>query len=70
MQIGSLIAYEALRYLTGFEPPRAAGAWVALDLRTGLVPTWQPFPHDMARWLRRRSRLVYRVRATGDRSGP
>jgi molybdopterin/thiamine biosynthesis adenylyltransferase len=46
MQIGSLIAYEALRYLTGFEPPRAAGAQVVLDLRTGLVPTWQPFPRD------------------------
>jgi len=46
MQLGSLIAYEALRYLTGFEPPRAAGAQVALDLRTGLVPTWQPFPRD------------------------
>jgi molybdopterin/thiamine biosynthesis adenylyltransferase len=43
MQIGSLVAYEALRYLTGFEPPRAAGARVVLDLRTGLVPTWQPF---------------------------
>ena len=46
MQLGSLIAYEALRYLTGFEPPRAAGAQVILDLRTGLVPTWQPFPRD------------------------
>ncbi len=48
MQLGSLIAYEALRYLTGFEPPRAAGAHVILDLRTGLVPTWQPFPRDPA----------------------
>jgi molybdopterin/thiamine biosynthesis adenylyltransferase len=46
MQLGSLIAYEALRYLTGFEPPRAAGAQVVLDLRTGLVPTWQPFARD------------------------
>jgi molybdopterin/thiamine biosynthesis adenylyltransferase len=48
MQLGSLIAYEALRYLTGFEPPRAAGAQVVLDLRTGLVPTWQPFPRYLA----------------------
>jgi len=48
MQLGSLIAYEALRYLTGFEPPRAAGAQVLLDLRTGLVPTWQPFARDPA----------------------
>ncbi|HEX6342195.1 ThiF family adenylyltransferase [Umezawaea sp.] len=46
MQLGSLMAYEALRYLSGFEPPRAAGAQVVLDLRTGLVPTWQPFPRD------------------------
>ncbi|WP_188197406.1 HesA/MoeB/ThiF family protein [Nonomuraea sp. SYSU D8015] len=46
MQMGSLIAYEALRYLTGFEPPRAAGARVMLDLRTGLVPVWEPFPKD------------------------
>jgi molybdopterin/thiamine biosynthesis adenylyltransferase len=46
MQLGSLIAYEALRYLTGFEPPRAAGAQVVLDLRTGLVATWQPFSRD------------------------
>ncbi|MFI9554619.1 HesA/MoeB/ThiF family protein [Nonomuraea endophytica] len=45
-QMGSLIAYEALRYLTGFEPPRAAGARVMLDLRTGLVPVWEPFPTD------------------------
>lgn len=48
MQLGSLIAYEALRYLTGFEPPRAAGAQVVLDLQTGLVPTWQPFALDPA----------------------
>lgn len=46
MQLGSLIAYEALRYLSGFEPPRAAGAQVVLDLRTGLVPVWQQFPKD------------------------
>ena len=46
MQLGSLIAYEALRYLTGFEPPRAAGAQVLLDLRTGLVPVRRPFPRD------------------------
>lgn len=46
MQVGSLVAYEALRYLTGFEPPRAAGVQVAFDLRTGLLPTWQPFARD------------------------
>jgi hypothetical protein len=46
MQLGSLIAYEALRYLTGFEPPRAAGSRVVVDLRTGLTPTWHPFTRD------------------------
>ncbi|MFI0451158.1 HesA/MoeB/ThiF family protein [Actinomadura sp. 6N118] len=48
MQFGSLVAYEALRYLTGFEPPRAAGAYVVLDLHTGLVPEWQPIERDPA----------------------
>ncbi|WP_432190356.1 HesA/MoeB/ThiF family protein [Streptomyces sp. Tue6028] len=46
MQIGSLIAYEAMRYLTGFEPPQAAGVRVVLDLRTGLTPERQPFSQD------------------------
>jgi hypothetical protein len=39
-------AYEALRYLTAFEPPRAAGAHVVLDLETGLVPRRVPFAGD------------------------
>ncbi|GAA3650311.1 ThiF family adenylyltransferase [Nonomuraea antimicrobica] len=43
MQIGSLVAYEALRYLTGLEPPVAAGAYIKLDLRDGLQPERQPF---------------------------
>ncbi|CAM2842128.1 ThiF family adenylyltransferase [Saccharomonospora xinjiangensis] len=46
MQVGSLIAYETLRYLTGFERPRAAGQRVILDLRTGLTPQATPFPRD------------------------
>ncbi|GAB2571529.1 ThiF family adenylyltransferase [Streptomyces capparidis] len=46
MQVGSLIAYEAMRYLTGFEPPRAAGTRVVLDLKTGLTPEWQPFTRN------------------------
>ncbi|TDE49934.1 ThiF family adenylyltransferase [Nonomuraea mesophila] len=45
-QIGSLVAYEALRYLTGFEEPQAAGAFVKLDLRAGLTPVRQPFNAD------------------------
>ncbi|MEU1542502.1 ThiF family adenylyltransferase [Actinacidiphila glaucinigra] len=46
MQVGSLIAYEALRYLTGFEPPRAAGRRVVLDLRTGLTAEWHRFTEN------------------------
>ncbi|MEV4222982.1 ThiF family adenylyltransferase [Nonomuraea sp. NPDC049725] len=48
MQIGSLVAYEALRYLTGFEEPRAAGAYIRLDLRDGLAPSRHPFTRDDA----------------------
>ncbi|MFG6191909.1 HesA/MoeB/ThiF family protein [Nonomuraea sp. JJY05] len=46
MQMGSLVAYEAMRYLTGFEEPQAAGTFVKLDLRNGLVPERQPFTRD------------------------
>ncbi|MFJ2030857.1 HesA/MoeB/ThiF family protein [Streptosporangium sp. NPDC087985] len=46
MQVGSLLAFEAQRYLTGYEPPRAAGFRVTLDLREGLVPEWQPLPKN------------------------
>ncbi|MCG8915237.1 hypothetical protein L6E12_05460 [Actinokineospora sp. PR83] len=48
MRLGSLIAYEALRYLSGFEPPRAAGAQVVLDLACAVafaaVPALFPAP--------------------------
>ncbi|TDC11097.1 ThiF family adenylyltransferase [Streptomyces sp. 8K308] len=44
--IGSLVAFEAKRYLTGFELPRAAGGRIVLDLREGLVPEWQPFTRE------------------------
>jgi molybdopterin/thiamine biosynthesis adenylyltransferase len=44
--IGSLIAFEAQRILTGFEPPRAAGGRWVLDLRAGLAPSWEPFTPD------------------------
>jgi molybdopterin-synthase adenylyltransferase len=46
MHIGSHIAGEALRYLTGIEPPRAAGSYVRIDLRNGMVPVWEPFAAD------------------------
>lgn len=44
MQVGSLIALEGLRYLTGFQEPLAAGARVRLDLREGLAGSRVPFP--------------------------
>ncbi|GAB2934849.1 HesA/MoeB/ThiF family protein [Streptomyces mayteni] len=44
--IGSLVAFEAKRHLTGFEPPRAAGGRIVLDLREGLAPSWQPFTRN------------------------
>ncbi|MFF4081700.1 ThiF family adenylyltransferase [Streptomyces sp. NPDC001777] len=44
MQVGSLIALEGLRYLTGFQEPLAAGARVRLDLREGLAADRVPFP--------------------------
>lgn len=43
MQIGALVAAEAMRYLTGFEPPEAAGVFVKLDLRDGMAPQRQEF---------------------------
>ncbi|HLU72552.1 MAG TPA: ThiF family adenylyltransferase [Nonomuraea sp.] len=46
MQVGSLVAYEAMRYLTGFEEPQAAGVYVRLDQRDGLVPARHPFTRD------------------------
>jgi molybdopterin-synthase adenylyltransferase len=46
MQVGSLLAFEAQRYLTGYEPPRAAGFRVTLDLREGLTPAWQALPRN------------------------
>ncbi|WP_326770557.1 ThiF family adenylyltransferase (plasmid) [Streptomyces sp. NBC_01591] len=44
MQVGSLIALESLRYLTGFQEPLAAGARIRLDLRNGLAGSRVPFP--------------------------
>lgn len=44
MQVGSLIALESLRYLTGFQEPLAAGARIRIDLRDGLAGSRVPFP--------------------------
>ncbi|MCX0241881.1 HesA/MoeB/ThiF family protein [Streptomyces drozdowiczii] len=46
MQIGSLIALEGLRYLTGFQQPLAAGARIRLDLREGMAGSRIPFNKD------------------------
>lgn len=44
--VGSLVSMEALRYLTGFAPPIAAGRHRFVDLVTGEeeVAAWQPWP--------------------------
>jgi len=44
--IGSLVAMEALRYLTGFAAPVAAGRFRLVDFRAGLAETEQPWPRD------------------------
>jgi hypothetical protein len=44
--IGSLVAMEALRYLTGLAPPAAAGRFRVVDFRGGITETEQPWPPD------------------------
>ena len=44
--IGSLVAMEALRYLTGLAAPVAAGRFRLVDFRAGFVETEQPWPRD------------------------
>jgi molybdopterin-synthase adenylyltransferase len=44
--IGSLVAMEALRYLTGFTPPVAAGRFRVVDFRGGVTEIEQPWPRD------------------------
>lgn len=46
MLAGSLVAFEALRYLTRFEPPFAAGASVHVDLADGCRQRREPWPDD------------------------
>jgi len=44
--IGSLVAMEALRYLTGFASPVAAGRFRLVDFRAGFNETEQPWRRD------------------------
>ncbi|HET8660199.1 MAG TPA: ThiF family adenylyltransferase [Micromonosporaceae bacterium] len=44
--VGSLVTMEALRYLTGFAPPVAAGRFRLVDFRAGVAETEQPWPPD------------------------
>lgn len=44
--VGSLVAMEALRYLTGFAAPVAAGRFRLVDFRDGVTETEQPWPRD------------------------
>lgn len=44
--IGSLVAFEAMRYLTGYEPPYAAGADVLVEITGGCTQRREPWPAD------------------------
>jgi hypothetical protein len=44
--VGSLVAFEALRYLTRYEPPYAAGATVHVDIANGCQQRREPWPVD------------------------
>lgn len=44
--VGSLVAMEGLRYLTGFAPPAAAGRFRLVDFRCGVTETEQAWPRD------------------------
>jgi molybdopterin/thiamine biosynthesis adenylyltransferase len=44
--VGSLVAMEALRYLTGFAPPAAAGRFRLVDFHGGVTETEHPWPRD------------------------
>jgi bacteriocin biosynthesis cyclodehydratase domain-containing protein len=44
--VGALIAQEAARYISGFQPPYAAGAVVFLDVRNGFESHRMPIARD------------------------
>jgi molybdopterin-synthase adenylyltransferase len=44
--VGSLVAFEALRYLTGYQPPVAAGATVHVSLSGDHPERSEPWPRD------------------------
>ncbi|MGH3662267.1 MAG: HesA/MoeB/ThiF family protein [Micromonosporaceae bacterium] len=44
--VGSLVAFEALRYLTGFQPPYGAGADVIVEVADGCQQRKEPWPAD------------------------
>jgi molybdopterin/thiamine biosynthesis adenylyltransferase len=44
--VGSLVAFETLRYLTGFQPPVAAGATVHVSLAGDRAQRTEPWPAD------------------------
>jgi molybdopterin/thiamine biosynthesis adenylyltransferase len=46
--IGSLVAFEAVRYLTGYEPPFGAGADVMIDVTGGCQQRREEWPRDPA----------------------
>ena len=42
--LGSLAAFEVLRYLTRFEPPAYAGASLQIDFARGCATSWRAWP--------------------------
>jgi molybdopterin/thiamine biosynthesis adenylyltransferase len=44
--IGSLVAFEAMRYLTGYEPPFGAGADVLVEVTGGCAQRREEWPRD------------------------
>jgi molybdopterin/thiamine biosynthesis adenylyltransferase len=46
MMLGSHVALEAMRYLTGFQPPIAAGRLATIDLHDGAAIRVDPWPAD------------------------
>jgi molybdopterin-synthase adenylyltransferase len=44
--IGSLVAFEAMRYLTGYEPPYGAGADVLVEVTGGCEQRREEWPRD------------------------
>ncbi|MFF8789598.1 HesA/MoeB/ThiF family protein [Streptomyces sp. NPDC015125] len=54
--LGSVVAFELLRYVTRYEEPQAAGTWVTWDAANGLAQRREPWRADPGCHLCRRAR--------------